>query len=142
MSRKLDDSRTMSGPQKAAALMLALGDDQPIRRQGHQGFTQCRETRAEGGAKRFELERLTRRQTARPDYLAHAMGYIGGDGLSELFAESDDLAAHLAASTFELWLPNRRAKAPWPGLTRRRSPARALHATSACEIYHGFSKNK
>ena len=31
MSRKLDDSRTMSGPQKAAALMLALGDDQCAR---------------------------------------------------------------------------------------------------------------
>jgi len=31
MSRNLDDSRTMSGPQKAAALMLALGDDQCAR---------------------------------------------------------------------------------------------------------------
>jgi flagellar motor switch protein FliG len=31
MNRKLDDSRTMSGPQKAAALMLALGDDQCAR---------------------------------------------------------------------------------------------------------------
>ena len=31
MSRKLDDSRTRSGPQKAAALMLALGDDQCAR---------------------------------------------------------------------------------------------------------------
>jgi flagellar motor switch protein FliG len=31
MSRKLDDSRIMSGPQKAATLMLALGEDQCTR---------------------------------------------------------------------------------------------------------------